>query len=256
MDNLNRQLLDHIKALHGAGVEWLPRTSALEVANQSASPGASAAEQLTSFGPTGDPELSNRRVALTTLAGEVKGCTRCAELCSTRAQTVFGVGNPLAEVCFIGEAHGADEDAKGEPFVGAAGQLLNKILAASGFKREEIYICNILKCRPPGNRTPLAEEAANCRDFLERQLDMIAPKYIVALGGCAATNLLQTTLSIAKLRGRFHVYRDSKLLVTYHPAYLLPNKDPSKKKEVWEDMKFLVNAMGRSLPESSSNTDG
>ncbi len=258
MDNLNRQILDHVKALHGAGVEWFPRVPTLEVAVRMATQSGSIVVQDSPLAAlqTGDAVLDERRLALTTLANEVKACTRCAELCSTRTQTVFGVGNPLAEVCFLGEAPGKDEDAKGEPFVGEAGKLLNKILAASGFSRDEIYILNILKCRPPGNRTPLANEAANCREFLDRQLEVIAPKYIVALGGCAATNLLQTTQSIAKLRGRFHAYRDSKVLVTYHPAYLLPHKDPSKKKEVWEDMKFLVKEMGRSLPESPGSTRG
>ncbi len=250
MDTLNRQLLDHVKALHGAGVDWFPRTSALEVAVPAAPP----AKELSP--PSDDAVIAERRIALEAVAAEVKACTRCAELCSTRTQTVFGVGNPMAEVCFLGEAPGADEDAQGEPFVGEAGKLLNKILAASGFRREEVYICNILRCRPPRNRTPLANEAANCREFLDRQLDIVAPKFIVALGGCAATNLLDTTLSIAKLRGRFHPYRDSKVLVTYHPAYLLPHKDPSKKKEVWEDMQFLVREMGRSLPESSRSGSG
>src|SRR5207302_6733477 len=121
---------------------------------------------------------------------------RCAELAVSRRQTVFGVGPLDPELCFLGEAPGADEDIQGEPFVGAAGQLLNRIIAACGMKREEVYICNILRCRPPGNRTPLANEAANCRPFLERQIELVAPKYIVALGGCAATNLLQTTVSI------------------------------------------------------------
>ena len=192
--------------------------------------------------------LDERRLALTTLATEVKACTRCSELCSTRTQTVFADGAIGAELCFVGEAPGADEDAQGLPFVGAAGQLLNKIIVASGFTREEVYICNILKCRPPGNRTPLADEAANCRDFLERQLALVAPKYIVALGGCAATNLLKTTLSIAKLRGRFHDYNGVPVMVTYHPAYLLPHKAPEKKREVWDDMKMLLKKMGRPIP--------
>src|SRR5207302_311597 len=148
-----------------------------------------------------------RRQALQLLAGEVAACGRCAELASTRTQTVFGQGGPGVELCFIGEAPGADEDVQGLPFVGAAGQLLNKIITACGLKREEVYICNILKCRPPGNRTPLPDEAANCRPFLDRQLELIAPKFICALGGCAAQNLLNSTLSLGKLRGRFHDYK-------------------------------------------------
>src|SRR5213078_4706666 len=148
--------------------------------------------------------VEQRRQALAMLAEKVAGCTRCAELASTRTQTVFGVGPIDAELCFIGEAPGADEDRQGEPFVGAAGQLLNRIIAACGMKREDVYICNILKCRPPGNRLPLPNEAANCREYLERQLDLVRPKYICALGACAAQNLLGSTQSIGLLRGKFH----------------------------------------------------
>jgi DNA polymerase len=167
---------------------------------------------------------------------------------ATRTQIVFADGPPGVELCFVGEAPGADEDAQGLPFVGAAGQLLNKIIVACGLKREEVYICNILKCRPPGNRTPLPNEAANCRGFLERQLDLVQPKFICALGGSAATNLLQTTLSLGKLRGKFHDYRGIPVMVTYHPAYLLPHRAPEKKRDVWEDMKMLLKAMGREVP--------
>jgi len=266
-DALRRQLLFHLRQWRGAGIDWLPHGAPLEVAAASAQPllpsppdgrgseGADspglAFEIATEETVTDLPSVEERRIALATLAAEVKTCTRCSELCSTRTQTVFADGQPGAELCFVGEAPGADEDAQGLPFVGAAGQLLNKIIAASGFTREEVYICNILKCRPPGNRTPLADEAANCRDFLERQLALVAPKFIVALGGCAATNLLQTTLSIAKLRGRFHDYKGSKVMATYHPAYLLPHKHPEKKREVWEDMQMLVKKMGRKLPEKT-----
>jgi DNA polymerase len=190
-------------------------------------------------------------MSLTALADEVKACTRCPDLCSTRTQTVFGQGELDVELCFVGEAPGADEDAQGIPFVGAAGQLLNRIITASGLQREEVYICNILKCRPPGNRTPLTSEAANCRDFLDRQLELVKPKHIVALGGCAATHLLQTTLSVGKLRGRFHDYHGIPVMVTYHPAFLLPHRSPEKKREVWEDMKLLLQKMGRPVPTKS-----
>ena len=152
-----------------------------------------------------------------------------------------------ADLCFVGEAPGADEDAQGEPFVGAAGQLLNRIVAACGMKREEVYICNVLRCRPPGNRLPLPNEAANCREYLDRTLDLIRPKFICCLGGCAAQNLLSTQLSVGKLRGRFHDYRGTPVMVTYHPAYLLRN--PSSKRDVWEDMKTLLTRMGRQVPE-------
>jgi DNA polymerase len=147
------------------------------------------------------------------------------------------------ELCFIGEAPGADEDAQGEPFVGAAGQLLNKIIVACKMTREEVYICNILRCRPPGNRTPLPNEAANCREFLEKQIALVRPRYICCLGACAAQNLLQSTVTIGKMRGQFHSYQGIPVMCTYHPSYLLRN--PSSKKDVWEDMKKLMAHMGR-----------
>ena len=189
--------------------------------------------------------LEQRRQQLKVLTETVCQCARCPELASTRTQTVFGVGQVGAELCFIGEAPGADEDAQGEPFVGAAGQLLNSIIAACKMKREEVYICNIIKCRPPGNRTPLPHEAANCREFLERQLELIQPKFICALGSTAARYLLNTTQGIGQLRGRFHNYRGIPVMCTYHPAYLLPHRSPGSKKEVWQDMKMLMAKMGR-----------
>jgi DNA polymerase len=149
------------------------------------------------------------------------------------------------ELCFIGEAPGADEDAQGKPFVGAAGQLLNRIIVACGLTREEVYICNTIKCRPPGNRTPRPDEVAHCREYLERQLELVRPKYICALGLSAAQSLLNTTQALGKLRGRLHSYKGIPVLVTYHPAYLLPHRSPASKKEVWEDMKFLMARMGR-----------
>jgi uracil-DNA glycosylase len=192
--------------------------------------------------------LDQRRQELKLLAEEVKGCMKCAALCSTRTQTVFGSGQPGVDICFVGEAPGADEDTQGFPFVGAAGQLLTKIIEACGLKRDEVYICNILKCRPPGNRTPLADEAANCRGFLERQIRLVRPKYIVALGACAATNLLNSTLSLGRLRGKFHDFQGIPVMVTYHPAYLLPHRSPDKKKDVWEDMKTLMARLGKPVP--------
>jgi DNA polymerase len=172
----------------------------------------------------------------------VAGCTRCAELAQTRTQTVFGVGNPDARLWFLGEAPGADEDRLGEPFVGRAGQLLTKIIEACHLKREEVYIVNMLKCRPPGNRNPLPTELTNCRGYLDRQFDLIRPEFICCLGAVAAQNLLNTTVSIGKLRGRLHQYRSAKVVCTYHPAFLL--RSPGFKKETWEDMKFLMREMG------------
>ena len=173
----------------------------------------------------------------------VKKCTLCHELATTRTQTVFGVGNPNAELCFLGEAPGADEDRQGEPFVGRAGQLLDKILAACQLSRDEVYIMNILKCRPPNNRNPLPQEADNCRGFLNRQLQLIAPKFICCLGAVAAQNLLDTTESIGRLRGKIHDYLGIRVICTYHPAYLL--RTPSAKRYTWDDMKLLMRELGR-----------
>lgn len=189
--------------------------------------------------------LAARQQALDVIRQEVVACTRCDALASQRTQTVFGVGNPNARLCFFGEAPGADEDAQGEPFVGRAGQLLDKIIEACTLKRCDVYILNVLKCRPPNNRPPEPDEVSNCRHFFERQLDVIQPEFICCLGASAAQALLQTTLSIGKLRGQFHAYRSSRVICTYHPAYLLRN--PSAKRQVWDDMKFLMREMGVNL---------
>ena len=182
------------------------------------------------------------------LDSEVKSCTLCKELSSKRTQTVFGIGNPNSRVVFFGEAPGADEDAQGEPFVGRAGKLLTKIIEACGFARKDVYILNTLKCRPPGNRNPAPDEVSNCRPFFERQLEIIQPEFIVCLGSIAAMNVLETKLSIGKLRGEFHDYKGMKVLATYHPAYLLRN--PPAKKYVWDDMKILLQAMGLPIPKT------
>jgi DNA polymerase len=259
-----RQARQHLQSLQAAGVEWLPfsllpPTGFHSGADLSQSPSSAASQPSHDASRASSattlpfaqsvPNLSEpeRRQALEVLATTVSQCSRCGELAATRTQTVFGVGNIEPELCFIGEAPGADEDAQGEPFVGAAGQLLNRIIAACGMKREEVYICNILKCRPPGNRTPLPNEAANCREYLDKQLELIRPKYICALGACAAQNLLGTTMSIGRLRGQFQNYKGIPVLCTYHPAYLL--RSPDKKRDVWEDMQKLLMRMGRPIPK-------
>lgn len=167
------------------------------------------------------------------LESAVRTCTKCS-LHATRTQTVFGVGHRQAKWMFIGEAPGADEDRQGEPFVGRAGQLLNAILFALGLKREEVYICNVLKCRPPGNRDPQPEEVAQCEPYLLRQIDLIRPRLIVALGRHAAHSLLKTEVPLGKLRGQQLSYHGTPLFVTYHPAYLLRN--PADKPKVWNDL--------------------
>ena len=189
--------------------------------------------------------LAERRARLEALADCVAGCARCPELAETRTQTVFGVGDPQARLLFIGEAPGADEDKQGEPFVGKAGQLLNKIIEACKLRRDEVYICNILKCRPPGNRTPSTDEAAHCREYLDGQIEIVDPDYIVCWGSVAAQNLLGTTSPIGRLRGRFYTHGRARVLCTYHPSYLLRN--PAAKKDVWDDMKVLFRDMGVEL---------
>jgi DNA polymerase len=196
---------------------------------------------------------AERREALRALQDRVARCARCAELAASRTQTVFGVGTPQARLCFLGEAPGADEDFQGEPFVGRAGQLLTKIIEACTLRREDVYILNVLKCRPPGNRTPSVEEAANCREYLDQQLDIIRPDFICCLGAVAAQALLETTQSIGRLRGRLHDYRGVPVMVTYHPAYLLRN--PNAKRLVWEDMQMLMHEMGIEIPERKARRD-
>jgi DNA polymerase len=178
------------------------------------------------------------------LRERVAACTRC-ELHSTRAQTVFGVGSPTARCMFIGEAPGAEEDRQGEPFVGRAGQLLTSMLKALGFARDDVYIANVLKCRPPGNRDPRPEEARCCRDYLDRQIELVAPALIVAVGRIAAQNLLGTDMPLAKLRGTVHALGDRRrpVLVTYHPAYLL--RSPGEKRKAWQDLLLARGIVGR-----------
>jgi uracil-DNA glycosylase family 4 len=211
---------------------------------------------------TADPEAAPRREALpggiaardvvpredgadwTTLRARVAACTRCA-LCSTRTQTVFGVGNQQAEWLVVGEAPGAEEDRQGEPFVGRAGQLLNSMLRAIGLAREQVYIANVLKCRPPGNRDPTLAEAAECLPFLEQQIALLKPKIMLAVGRIAAQNLLRTDVTLGRLRQQVHHFGLSQvpLVVTYHPAYLL--RTPTDKRKAWEDLKFAREVCAR-----------
>ena|GEM_PF-90988 len=224
-----------------------PEDSLMKIAKSRSSTSSTpaAADSSSRAAPPARLSLPQRVAQLQVLADKVAGCRRCEELASTRTQTVFGVGNPRAKILFIGEAPGADEDRQGEPFVGRAGQLLNKIIEASKLKREDLYICNVLKCRPPENRTPEPPECNNCREYLDGQISIIDPDYIVCWGGVASQNLLQSTLTIGRLRGKFQTYGRAKVLCTYHPSYLMRN--PSAKKDVWEDMKSLMADMGVDL---------
>jgi len=179
---------------------------------------------------------------------EIGDCQRC-KLAPTRTQIVFGAGSPKAGLLFVGEGPGRDEDLQGEPFVGRAGQLLTRMIEAMGLSRETVYIANIIKCRPPNNRNPEADEIANCRPFLERQIAVIAPKIICALGSFAAQTLLETDRRISALRGTFHDLKGVKVLPTFHPAYLLRN--PSQKRVVWEDLQKIMTELGLSPPRSA-----
>ena len=184
---------------------------------------------------------------LAALGAEVAACTKCPLLATTRTQTVFGTGSPTARLMFIGEAPGGEEDRTGIPFVGRAGQLLTDMITKGmGLSREDVYIANILKSRPPENRNPLPEEIANCLPFLERQIAIVRPEFLCMLGKVAASTLLETALPLGKLRGRWHRYRGVATIVTYHPAFLLRN--PASKKEAWEDLQMLMKAMGLTPP--------
>lgn len=185
-------------------------------------------------------------LALDALVEDIAGCTACP-LCKSRRTTVPGVGDARAQWMFVGEAPGADEDAQGEPFVGAAGQLLDNMLAALGLARSEgVFIANVLKCRPPGNRSPEPLEVAACRPYLDRQIELVAPRLLVALGKSAACTLLGVEASVASLRNRVHRYRDTPLIVTYHPAYLL--RTPADKAKAWEDLLFARRTLRELAP--------
>lgn len=202
-----------------------------------------------SFSPAPDVGAAvpaeERASALQAIREDLGDCTRCA-LHKGRNTIVFGVGNPAARLMFVGEGPGADEDAQGLPFVGRGGQLLNNMIAAMGLKREDCYIANIVKCRPPGNRTPEPDEANTCSPFLFRQIDVVRPQVLVALGATAATYLLGARQPLAGLRGRVHAYRGMSLIVTYHPAFLL--RDPRQKKEAWADLQIAMKELGLKAP--------
>jgi DNA polymerase len=202
---------------------------------------------------------SDKADLLVPIRERVRACTKCAHLACSRTQTVFGVGNPDAELMFIGEAPGVDEDQQGEPFVGRAGQLLTRILKAMNFAREDVYIANILKCRPDtppgsfGNRPPTPTEMQTCRPYLVEQIEIIQPSVLVALGAVAVEGLLGVRGTMRELRGRWHTYNGTSLMITYHPAYLLRNQAPSEKRKVWEDMLQVLERLERPITERQRN---
>ncbi len=216
VDLVARELQRYCKLQAVLGTPFVRRPAAAPVVEGGPEPAAQSAD------------------ALEELRREALACRRCA-LAQTRNKVVFGAGSPAARLMFVGEAPGYHEDQQGIPFVGKAGQLLTKIIKAIGLTREQVYIANILKCRPPENRNPTPEESISCYPFLIRQIEIIRPEVIVALGGVAAKKLLKTDSPTHQLRGRFHDFRDTRLMVTFHPAYLL--RSPARKRETWEDMK-------------------
>jgi len=244
---LGQQLLEHLKLYRDLGVRWAGPAQARKArrAGTSAVPPAKTAP---ARGP--DPGRASQKSpedsaalpanppgdSLDAIRADLKDCRRC-KLATTRRSIVFGSGNPRAELMFVGEAPGADEDAQGLPFVGRAGQLLTKIIESVEIDRKDVFICNIVKCRPPGNRNPEKDEIEACREFVFRQVAVVNPRIICALGAFGAQTLLQTTEPIGRLRGRLHDYRGVKLVATFHPAYLLRN--PYEKRKVWEDMKII-----------------
>ena len=289
---LIRELRQRLEGLHRAGVRDLPRANWIEpvrtddpvtpsfphapaaAAGHAAQRPPSPADDLPTRKPAPAPALptasfslfqepgfgtaplpaAERPSLLRVLAEEVAICRKCANLAATRTQTVFADGSPSARLMFIGEAPGADEDRTGVPFVGRAGQLLTDMITKGmGLKRQDVYIANILKCRPPENREPSGVESANCLPYLERQIDIIRPEFICLLGRVAVQYLLGTTLSMGKLRGKWYRYQGIATIVTYHPAYLL--RTPSAKKDAWEDLQILMNAMGLPVPSRKKGQD-
>jgi len=235
------QIKEHLKFAAELGVDGVSRDAAWRTrADPEVRPGSDLGQTLSTQNLQSEAPLTflkNAAEALVAIREDIGDCTRCKLHTLGRTQVVFGVGNPEADLMFVGEAPGADEDEQGIPFIGRAGQLLTKIIEAIDLKRDDVYIANIIKCRPPQNRNPDPDEVATCEPFLFRQIDVIKPKVIVALGKYAAQTLLRVDTPISRLRGRVFDYRGAQLIPTFHPAYLLRN--PSSKREVWEDMKLV-----------------
>ena len=229
------QLAEHLRFAAELGVSGVSRDAAWRARGEGAP--LAAAQASPEPAATAAAVYASPAEALAAVRADLGDCTRCKLHTLGRKQIVFGVGNPEADLMFVGEAPGAEEDVQGIPFVGRAGQLLTKIIEAIGIKRDDVYIANVIKCRPPQNRNPEPDEVDCCEPFLFRQIDVIKPKVIVALGAFAARALLRSLDPISRLRGRVYDYRGAKLVPTFHPAYLLRN--PSSKREVWEDMKLV-----------------
>jgi uracil-DNA glycosylase len=227
--------------LQSEDTDPMPRAKAVAVVR--------SAEPVLSAGPQSGAGIQDQAQALRAIRQDLGDCTRCKLHQQGRKQIVFGVGNPNADLMFIGEAPGADEDMQGEPFVGRAGQLLTNMIKAMGLTRQDVYIANIIKCRPPGNRTPERDECETCSPFLMRQISVVKPRVIVALGAVAAKTLLAVSAPMTQLRGCWFDFKGTKLAVTYHPAFLL--RDPRQKKETWKDLQMVMRELGLPLPSKS-----
>jgi len=255
--DIRQALLDRLEADRRLGNSSLPIKPSETKTKKEVTLSLSSPQTLAPPPPLSEPELRARAQALKVIDdGEVKGCQRCG-LHSTRNHTVFGVGSPQSRILFVGEAPGHDEDMSGEPFVGRAGQLLTDMIEKGmGLKRSDVYICNVLKCRPPNNRTPASDEILACKGYLWRQIEIIRPQVIIALGAPAAQTLLGTTETIGRLRSRWHDFYPSgsatigeaiPVMPTYHPAYLL--RSPDEKKKSWADLKMVMARLGIPLPQ-------
>jgi uracil-DNA glycosylase len=256
----HRDLTNHLRFYQELGVTGISKNAAWR--RREAPDGLEAAAAPTppplpplSEQPAGEPEpipiqiAKSAQEALSVIREDLGDCTRCKLHTQGRKQIVFGVGDPSADVMFIGEAPGADEDTQGIPFVGRAGQLLTKMIEAMGFTRDQVYIANVLKCRPPNNRDPQPDEVEQCEPFLFRQIASVQPKVIIALGAFAARALLKTQDPVSRMRGRVYSYRGAKLIVTFHPSFLL--RSPGYKREAWEDLKKALVELGLEPPARS-----
>lgn len=241
MTDLATQFAHHLAALRAAGVEWVPVAPPPPPDFFAAPATAEAAAP-----PAAPSESDPRRQSLALLANEVANCGKCAELFATRTQPVFGDGPLSPAVLFLGQAPVAADDTCGQPFTGGAGQLFDRILTAMGLTREEVYLTQTIKCRPPKDRQPSAAECGNCRDYLLRQIEVVDPKFVCCLGTAAARTLLDTPKAITELRGTVHQFGGRSVVCTLSPEYLLTN--PAAKKDCWDDMKLLLKAMGRAVP--------
>jgi len=245
------EALAHVRWLARAGVKEVPKAAKSAPLTPTVSPagqGSEGSARSTVVPATGAYALTDKGCGsdtLLTIRGELGDCTRC-KLSRGRTNLVFGVGNPRAELMFVGEGPGADEDVQGEPFVGKAGQLLTKMIEAMGFRREEVYIANVVKCRPPNNRDPEPDEIAACEPFLKAQIAAVKPKVIVALGRFAVQTLLRDPTPITRQRGAWRDYEGVRLMPTFHPAYLLRN--PPEKAKAWADLQLVMKELGKTLP--------